>query len=61
MREGVLESFFKAAMILFFIFDPFASLPLYLYVSKDHEPEERVRSANRAVLVTTPFSSSSLS
>jgi len=40
-----------AATLLFFIFDPFASLPIFIALTKSYKDEEVVNCANRAVLV----------
>ncbi len=40
-----------AATLLFFVFDPFASLPIFIAMTKDYKKEGVVECANRAVLV----------
>ena len=40
-----------AAILLFFIFDPLASLPIFLTLTRRANEKERVHSANMAVLV----------
>ena len=47
----MVEDLFYAAVLLFFIFDPFATLPVFLSMTKDVDTQGRVWSANRAVLV----------
>jgi multiple antibiotic resistance protein len=42
---------FYAATLLFFIFDPFASLPVFMALTKGYEEKSIVTCANRAVLV----------
>ncbi len=49
----MLEGLVYAAVLLFFIFDPFASLPIFMAMTKDQTEKERMRSANNAVLVST--------
>jgi multiple antibiotic resistance protein len=40
-----------AISLLFFIFDPFASLPIFISMTKSMDDEEKRKSANRAILV----------
>lgn len=40
-----------AATLLFFIFDPFASIPIFICMTKDLDDNQKTTSANRAVLV----------
>ncbi|MDH7508055.1 MAG: MarC family protein [Methanomassiliicoccales archaeon] len=40
-----------ASTLLFFIFDPFASLPIFISLTKNFSEEDKIRSANKAVLV----------
>ncbi|HSV41927.1 MAG TPA: MarC family protein [Methanomassiliicoccales archaeon] len=47
----MLEGLVVAATLLFFMFDPFASLPIFISLTKDQSEEDMTRSANRAVLV----------
>jgi len=42
-----------AATLLFFIFDPFASLPMFLSLTSDQDEKHKISSANRAVMVAT--------
>lgn len=49
----MLEGLVAAATLLFFIFDPFASLPMFLSLTKDQDEAHKVSSANRAVMVAT--------
>ncbi|MEI6796449.1 MAG: MarC family protein [Methanomassiliicoccales archaeon] len=49
----MLEGLVYAAVLLFFIFDTFASLPIFMAMTKDQTEKERMRSANNAVLVST--------
>ncbi len=46
-----LDGLFYAATLLFFIFDPFASVPLFIAMTKGLDDKAMVASANRAVLV----------
>lgn len=40
-----------ATTLLFFIFDPFASLPIFITLTKSFNDEDKMKSANKAVLV----------
>ncbi len=40
-----------AVTLLFFIFDPFASIPIFICMTKDLDENQKTSSANRAVLV----------
>jgi multiple antibiotic resistance protein len=40
-----------AVTLLFFIFDPFASIPIFICMTKDLDDRQKTSSANRAVLV----------
>jgi multiple antibiotic resistance protein len=42
---------FLAATLLFFIFDPFASVPVFMAMTKGYSDQDLVKCANRAVLV----------
>jgi multiple antibiotic resistance protein len=46
------EGLIYAATLLFFIFDPFASLPIFICMTKDLDDNQKTSSANRAVLVS---------
>ena len=46
-----LDGLIYAATLLFFIFDPFASLPIFICMTKDLDDNQKTSSANRAVLV----------
>ena len=46
-----IEGLVYAVTLLFFIFDPFASLPIFICVTKDLDNNQKTSSANRAVLV----------
>ncbi len=46
-----LDGLFYAATLLFFIFDPFASVPLFIAMTKGLDDKAMISSANRAVLV----------
>ncbi|OPY31953.1 MAG: hypothetical protein A4E32_01561 [Methanomassiliicoccales archaeon PtaU1.Bin124] len=48
-----LEGLLAAATLLFFIFDPFASLPMFLTLTKEQNEQQKVASANRAILVAS--------
>ncbi len=41
-----------SATLLFFIFDPFASLPIFIALTKNYKDEDIVKCANRAVMVS---------
>ena len=49
----MLEGLVAAATLLFFIFDPFASLPMFLSLTKDQDETHKINSANKAVMVAT--------
>ena len=49
----VLEGLVAAATLLFFIFDPFASLPMFLALTKDQSERQKISSANRAIMVAS--------
>ncbi|MDD1768563.1 MAG: MarC family protein [Methanomassiliicoccales archaeon] len=40
-----------ATTLLFFIFDPFASLPIFITLTRSFSDEDKVKSANKAILV----------
>ncbi|MGD0056527.1 MAG: MarC family protein [Methanomassiliicoccales archaeon] len=42
-----------ATTLLFFIFDPFASLPIFITLTKSFSDEDKMKSANKAVLVAS--------
>ena len=46
-----LDGLIYAVTLLFFIFDPFASLPIFICMTKDLDENQKTSSANRAVLV----------
>lgn len=46
-----LNGFIYSATLLFFVFDPFASLPIFIALTKDYDGEQLVRCANKAVMV----------
>ena len=46
-----IEGLIYAVTLLFFIFDPFASLPIFICMTKDLDENQKTSSANRAVLV----------
>jgi multiple antibiotic resistance protein len=45
------DTLIYAVSLLFFIFDPFASLPIFISMTRSMDDEEKRRSANRAILV----------
>ena len=47
----MLEGLVASAVVLFFIFDPFASLPIFISLTNDQDQAQMVKSANRAVIV----------
>ncbi len=47
-----LDQLIYAVALLFFIFDPFASLPIFISLTKNMDDEEKKRSARNAVLVS---------
>jgi multiple antibiotic resistance protein len=51
--EGLLNAdmLFYAITLLFFIFDPFASLPIFISLTKTFDDREKTASANKAILV----------
>ena len=42
-----------ATTLPFFIFDPFASLPIFITLTKSFSDEDKMKSANKAILVAT--------
>ena len=46
-----LEQLVYAVALLFFIFDPFASLPIFICMTKGFDDKEKLKSANNAVFV----------
>ncbi|MCQ5376170.1 MAG: MarC family protein [Methanomassiliicoccales archaeon] len=46
-----LSEIIYASTLLFFIFDPFASLPIFISLTKNFSDDDKIKSANRAVLV----------
>jgi multiple antibiotic resistance protein len=46
-----LDGLVYATTLLFFIFDPFASIPIFICMTKDLDANQKTSSANRAVLV----------
>jgi multiple antibiotic resistance protein len=48
----MLEGLVYSAVLLFFIFDPFASLPVFIAMTKDQNDQEKMHSANNAVIVS---------
>jgi multiple antibiotic resistance protein len=49
---AMLEGLVYSAVLLFFIFDPFASLPVFICMTKDQSDQEKMHSANNAVIVS---------
>lgn len=47
-----IDQLIYAVALLFFIFDPFASLPIFISLTKNMDDKEKARSANNAVLVS---------
>jgi multiple antibiotic resistance protein len=47
-----LDQLIYAVALLFFIFDPFASLPIFISLTKNMDDEEKRKSARNAVLVS---------
>lgn len=45
------EELIYATTLLFFIFDPFATVPMFITLTRDQTPKEQMVSANKAVLV----------
>ncbi len=45
------DTLLYAVGLLFFIFDPFASLPIFICLTKNSDDKEKMRSANRAIIV----------
>ncbi len=50
-RTMQIEGLIYAITLLFFIFDPFASLPIFICMTRDQDEKQKTSSANRAVLV----------
>jgi len=46
-----LEDLFYATTLLFFIFDPFATVPMFITLTRGQTEKEQVVSANKAILV----------
>lgn len=46
-----LDGLFYSATLLFFIFDPFASVPVFIAMTKSYDEKALVSCANRAILV----------
>lgn len=46
-----IDTLIYAVSLLFFIFDPFASLPIFISLTKNMDDKEKERSANKAILV----------
>lgn len=53
MQEFALElaSFLKAFTLIFAIMDPFASIPVFMTLTKKFKSEDKVRAANQALMV----------
>lgn len=45
------EDLIYATTLLFFIFDPFATVPMFITLTRDQSEKEQMASANKAVLV----------
>jgi multiple antibiotic resistance protein len=45
------EELIYATTLLFFIFDPFATVPMFITLTRDQDQKEQMASANKAVLV----------
>ncbi len=45
------EDLIYATTLLFFIFDPFATVPMFITLTKDQSEKEQVASANKAIFV----------
>ena len=50
------EELIYATTLLFFIFDPFATVPMFITLTRDQTSKEQMVSANKAVLVAPPAS-----
>jgi multiple antibiotic resistance protein len=50
--EAYIDELVYAVALLFFIFDPFASLPIFISMTKNMDDQEKERSANNAILVS---------
>jgi multiple antibiotic resistance protein len=46
-----LDNLVYATALLFFIFDPFASLPIFIGMTKGFDDKEKLKSANNAIVV----------
>jgi multiple antibiotic resistance protein len=53
MFDSDIASFIKAFALIFAIMDPFGSLPVFLIVTKNLDPENRIKAANKALIVAT--------
>ncbi|HRU12005.1 MAG TPA: MarC family protein, partial [Methanomassiliicoccales archaeon] len=42
-----------ATTLLFFIFDPFATVPMFITLTKDQSEKEQMASANKAIIVAS--------
>jgi multiple antibiotic resistance protein len=51
-KAAMLEGLIYSAVLLFFIFDPFASLPIFIALTKGQTDQERMRSANNAIITS---------
>ena len=47
-----LDELIYATTLLFFIFDPFATVPMFITLTKGQSPKEQASSANKSVLVS---------
>lgn len=46
-----IDSLVYAVALLFFIFDPFASLPIFISMTKNMDDKEKMKAANNAIIV----------
>jgi len=53
MIEEILSSFLKSFITLFVIMDPFGGLPAFISVTKGMSNKERIKNADRAIIVAS--------
>jgi multiple antibiotic resistance protein len=51
LNVDMISILIHTSSLLFFVFDPFASIPIFITLTKDLDKNERKKSANRAVMV----------
>jgi multiple antibiotic resistance protein len=53
LESQAVASFIKAFALIFAIMDPFGSLPVFLVVTRNLNPVNRIKAANKALIVAT--------